>query len=29
MTFAQALRAPTTHRHDYLNTYVSDLLWQR
>jgi len=25
MTFAQALRAPTTHRHDYLNTYVSDL----
>jgi phosphoglucomutase len=22
---AQALRAPTTHRHDYLNTYVEDL----
>jgi phosphoglucomutase len=23
--FAQALRAATTHRHDYLNTYVNDL----
>lgn len=23
--YAQALRAATTHRHDYLNTYVSDL----
>jgi phosphoglucomutase len=23
--FAQALRASTTHRHDYLNTYVDDL----
>ncbi len=23
--FERALRAPTTHRHDYLNTYVSDL----
>ena len=25
MPLAQALRAPTTHRHDYLNTYVEDL----
>jgi phosphoglucomutase len=25
MTYAQALRAPTTHRHDYLGTYVADL----
>ncbi|MDE2058916.1 MAG: phosphoglucomutase (alpha-D-glucose-1,6-bisphosphate-dependent) [candidate division NC10 bacterium] len=23
--FEKALRAPTTHRHDYLNTYISDL----
>jgi len=23
--FERALRAPTTHRHDYLNTYVDDL----
>jgi len=23
--FEQALRAPTTHRHDYLNAYVNDL----
>ncbi len=23
---ARALRAPTTHRHDYLNSYVSDLV---
>jgi phosphoglucomutase len=23
--YAQALRAPTTHRHDYLNAYVNDL----
>jgi phosphoglucomutase len=25
MPLAQALKAPTTHRHDYLNTYVEDL----
>ncbi len=25
ITFEKALRAPTTHRHDYLNAYVSDL----
>ena len=25
MSFEQALRANTTHRHDYLNAYVSDL----
>jgi phosphoglucomutase len=25
MPFGQALRAATTHRHDYLNAYVSDL----
>lgn len=25
LTLAQALRATTTHRHDYLNTYVSEL----
>jgi phosphoglucomutase len=25
MTFEQALKAGTTHRHDYLNTYVADL----
>ena len=25
MTFAQALEAPTTRRHDYLHAYVSDL----
>jgi phosphoglucomutase len=25
LPYAQALRAPTTHRHDYLNTYVGDL----
>ncbi|MDP9932418.1 phosphoglucomutase (alpha-D-glucose-1,6-bisphosphate-dependent) [Variovorax paradoxus] len=25
LPFAQALRASTTHRHDYLNTYVEDL----
>ncbi len=25
ITYAQALRASTTHRHDYLNAYVSDL----
>lgn len=25
MTFEHALRARTTHRHDYLNTYVDDL----
>ena len=25
ISYAQALRAPTTHRHDYLNTYVRDL----
>ena len=25
MPFEKALRAATTHRHDYLNTYVSDL----
>ncbi len=23
--FAKALRAPTTHRHDYLNAYIADL----
>jgi phosphoglucomutase len=23
--FEKALRAPTTHRHDYLNTYITDL----
>ena len=23
--FEKALRAPTTHRHDYLNTYIADL----
>lgn len=26
MSFATALKAPTTHRHDYLNAYVSDLV---
>jgi len=25
IAFSQALRAPTTHRHDFLNAYVSDL----
>ena len=25
ISLASALRAPTTHRHDYLNTYVNDL----
>src|ERR1039457_2787118 len=25
MSFEKALRATTTHRHDYLNTYVADL----
>jgi len=25
MPFEKALRAPTTHRHDYLNTYIADL----
>ena len=25
ITYAQALRATTTHRHDYLNSYVADL----
>jgi phosphoglucomutase len=25
LTHAQALRAPTTHRHDYLRSYVADL----
>ncbi len=25
--FAQALRAPTTHRYDFLHTYVDDLKW--
>ena len=25
ISFDKALRAPTTHRHDYLNAYVSDL----
>jgi phosphoglucomutase len=25
VTYAQALRAPTTHRHDYLGWYVADL----
>ena len=25
ITFEEALRAPTTHRHDYLNAYISDL----
>jgi phosphoglucomutase len=25
LTFAQARRAPTTHHHDFLNTYVNDL----
>ncbi len=25
ITYAQALRAPTTHRHDYLGAYVADL----
>ena len=25
VSFEKALRAPTTHRHDYLNTYVADL----
>jgi phosphoglucomutase len=25
MLFAQALKAPTTHKYDYLNTYVNDL----
>ncbi len=25
MSHAQALRAPTTHRHDFLNSYVEDL----
>ncbi|MND83588.1 Phosphoglucomutase [compost metagenome] len=25
MDYEQALKAPTTHRHDYLNTYVADL----
>jgi len=25
LLFEKALRAPTTHRHDYLNTYVADL----
>jgi phosphoglucomutase len=25
MAFEKALRAPTTHRHDYLNTYIADL----
>jgi len=25
MPFEKALRAPTTHRHDYLNAYVADL----
>jgi phosphoglucomutase len=24
-TFEKALRAPTTHRHDYLNAYIADL----
>jgi len=24
--FEKALRAPTTHRHDYLNTYIADLV---
>ena len=26
MDYAQALKASTTHRHDYLNTYVADLV---
>eukprot|EP01132_Coremiostelium_polycephalum_P021751 gene21751-25813_t len=26
ITHAQALKADTTHRHDYLNTYVADLV---
>ncbi|WWG68107.1 phosphoglucomutase (alpha-D-glucose-1,6-bisphosphate-dependent) [Pseudomonas poae] len=26
ITHAQALKADTTHRHDYLNTYVADLI---
>ncbi len=26
MPYAQALKAATTHRHDYLNTYVADLI---
>ncbi len=25
LAYEQALKAPTTHRHDYLNTYVNDL----
>jgi len=25
MTYAKALKAPTTHRHDFLNAYVGDL----
>ncbi|MDE1166144.1 MAG: phosphoglucomutase (alpha-D-glucose-1,6-bisphosphate-dependent) [Pseudomonas sp.] len=25
ISYEQALKAPTTHRHDYLNTYVADL----
>jgi phosphoglucomutase len=25
ISFEQALRAPTTHRHDYLNAYITDL----
>jgi phosphoglucomutase len=25
ISFEEALRAPTTHRHDYLNAYISDL----
>jgi len=25
MSFSNALRAPTTHKHDFLNTYVGDL----
>src|SRR5665647_2064852 len=25
ITFERALRAPTTHRHDYLNAYIADL----
>jgi phosphoglucomutase len=25
ISFEKALRAPTTHRHDYLNTYIADL----
>jgi hypothetical protein len=26
ISYAQALKASTTHRHDYLNTYVADLI---